>query len=146
MSGLYQPAYPTNHPVAQSIKDFISKFYATSDSPGLTDEWVGCFREDATVIMGDRVAEGKEEIRKLRVSMWKKVASRRHVVVKVFPASFERIADMRAAEFMVFGAVTYVLKKGEEEAADWAAHAKLKRDGGVGSPWRFEYYKVYIQA
>ena len=92
------------------------------------------------------------EIRRLRISMWEDVEERKHWVVKVFPASFEGIVQMHAAELMLYGSVAYRLKKtatttsgAESEAqVDWAAHAKLRRDG-IGSPWRFEFYRVYLQ-
>lgn len=77
--------------------------------------------------------------------MLEEVESRKHRVVKVFPANFDAIVQMHAAEFMLFGSVAY-RKTGpdSEVTVDWAAHAKLKRDG-VNSPWRFEYYRVYLQ-
>lgn len=54
-----EPAYPTNHPVDSGIKRFITSFFTISDIPGLTDQWVRFFREDATLIMGHKVATGE---------------------------------------------------------------------------------------
>ncbi len=92
------------------------------------------------------------EIRRLRVSMWKTVRSRKHHLEKVFPANFDVIVDMNAAEFMMYGSVAYQSKtahddegeKGVEEKVDWAAHAMLRRDG-INGAWGFEYYRVYLQ-
>lgn len=82
--------------------------------------------------------------------MWKEVEERKHRLVKVFPANFSasehtRVAPLNEAEFMLFGAVAYRLKdEGGDAVADWAAHAKLRRDR-VTAPWRFAFYRVYIQ-
>jgi len=59
-SSHYHPLYPSNYPLDPSVKDFITSFFATSDVPGLTDEWLGFFREDATLVMGKDKAMGKE--------------------------------------------------------------------------------------
>lgn len=56
----YEPAYPNNIPTDSSVKRFISEFFEVSDTPGSIDEWVSYFRNDATVIMGNDVAKGKE--------------------------------------------------------------------------------------
>ncbi|KAK3357537.1 hypothetical protein B0T25DRAFT_162285 [Lasiosphaeria hispida] len=148
----YHPACPVNHPLDSSIKDFIARFFAISDTPGpaMTEQWVDFFRDDAMLVMGNDEATGKEEIWNLRLGMWKKVEARKHTVFKVFPGSFDSIVATHETEFMMFGKVTYRLKKapapGEERDAtvSWAAHAKVKRDG-LGSPWGFAFYKVYLQ-
>lgn len=95
--------------------------------------------------------EGLPEIRKLRLRMWEDVEARKHHLVKVFPASFSAarggtaVAPLNEAEFMIFGAVAYRLRDGAAEAAvDWAGHARLWRDK-VTAPWRFGFYRVYLQ-
>ncbi|KAJ4292318.1 hypothetical protein N0V88_005950 [Collariella sp. IMI 366227] len=107
----YEPWYPNNIPLNSSVKDFISHFFEVSDDRDRNEEWVGFFREDATVIMGNEVAKGTEEIRKLRRHMWKEVEARKHRLVKVFPAHFSldrtSVVSMHDEEFMLFGAVAY---------------------------------------
>ncbi|KAK4157971.1 hypothetical protein C8A00DRAFT_11233 [Chaetomidium leptoderma] len=145
----YEPCYPSNIPMDSSVKRFITHFFEVSDDPDRNDEWLGFFRDDATVMMGNDVAKGKEEIRKLRGRMWKEVEARKHRLVKVFPASFapDRSAAtlMHETEFMLFGAVAYRMRDGKGDAvAGWAGHAELKRDG-LNRPWRLGFYRVYIQ-
>ncbi|KAL2134804.1 hypothetical protein VTI74DRAFT_10788 [Chaetomium olivicolor] len=145
----YEPWYPSNIPLNSSVKEFITHFFEVSDDPDRNDEWVGFFRDDATVIIGNDVAKGKEEIRKLRRRMWKEVEARKHRLVKVFPAHFSpdrsSVVSMHEAEFMLFGAVAYRMKDGKGDAvAGWAGHAQVRRDG-LNSPWKFDFYRVYIQ-
>lgn len=56
----YDPMYPNNIPLDSSVKRFITHFYEVSDDPDRNDEWVGFFHEDATVLMGNDVAKGRE--------------------------------------------------------------------------------------
>ncbi|KAL2257972.1 hypothetical protein VTK26DRAFT_8897 [Humicola hyalothermophila] len=146
----YEPFYPGNVSLDGSVKRFIRNFFEISDDPDRTDEWVASFQDDATVIIGDDVAKGKNEIRKMRRQMWKDVDERKHRLAKVFPADFPptahaRIAPLDEAEFMLLGAVAYRMKDGGgNEVRDWAAHAQLRRDR-VTAPWKFVFYRVYIQ-
>jgi hypothetical protein len=56
----YEPWYPNNIPTDSAVKKFITHFFEVSDDPVRNDEWVGFFQDDATVIMGNDVAKGKE--------------------------------------------------------------------------------------
>lgn len=56
----YEPLYPNNIPTDSAVKSFITHFFEVSDDPGRNDEWVGFFDENATVIIGNDVAKGKE--------------------------------------------------------------------------------------
>ncbi|KAK0711084.1 hypothetical protein B0H67DRAFT_273624 [Lasiosphaeris hirsuta] len=156
----YRPAYPVNHPLDSSIKNFIARFFAISDTPGpaLTEHWVDFFRDDATLVMGNDEATGKEgiaiafshtmlplpilkwercltsrgtEIWNLRLGMWKTVDARKHTVFKVFPGSFDSIVAMHEAEFMMFGKVAYRLKMAPAPGAE--------------RTWGFAFYRVYLQ-
>ncbi|KAH6850287.1 hypothetical protein B0I37DRAFT_371252 [Chaetomium sp. MPI-CAGE-AT-0009] len=146
----YEPWYPNNIPVDSSIKRFITHFFEVSDDPDRNEEWVEFFDENATVMMGNDVARGREEIRKLRERMWQEVEARKHRLVKVFPAKFsaERsaIVSMHETEYMLFGAVAFRMRDDAKEDAvvGWAGHAQLRRDG-VTAPWRLGFYRVYIQ-
>ena len=60
MAARYFPIYPSNVPVDDSIKAFIFNFYGTSDTRGATESWVDYFTDDATVVMGNDLATGKE--------------------------------------------------------------------------------------
>lgn len=55
----YSPAYPTNVQVDAGVKEFITKFYGVSDTPGKNQEWLGFFRDDATLVMALQEASGK---------------------------------------------------------------------------------------
>lgn len=68
--------------------------------------------------------------------MWTAVASRKHVVAKIF---FGDDNDM-----MLHGTVTYVMKQdpqGKNVRLDWAARAEFE-DGQDGS--KMKYYQVYL--
>jgi hypothetical protein len=56
----YEPWYPANIPMDSSVKRFITHFFEVSDEADRNDEWVGFFQEDATVMMGNDIAKGKE--------------------------------------------------------------------------------------
>lgn len=55
----YNPAYPANVPLDAGIKEFVTTFYGVSDTPGKNAEWVGFFRDDATLVMAKEEATGK---------------------------------------------------------------------------------------
>lgn len=55
----YHPAYPTNVQVDAGVKDFITKFYEVSDTPGKNQEWLEFFHDDATLVMALQEATGK---------------------------------------------------------------------------------------
>lgn len=139
----YHPAFAVETSSDDSIKDFIAKFYATSDTPGKNTEWAEFFQDDATLVMEKKSATGKTDILKVREGMWEKVQAREHTVFQVFPAKFEKTATGQV-ELMLYGHVVYKLKGQEssEPAVDWAGYAKLVK---VGSEWKFAYYRVYIQ-
>ncbi|KAL2181769.1 uncharacterized protein P884DRAFT_274231 [Thermothelomyces heterothallicus CBS 202.75] len=142
----YEPWYPSNVAIESFVQEFITRFYQISDDPGRDEEWVNCFDARATVTIGNEVARGEQEIRKMRKRMWKDVEARKHRVAKVFPGSFSaEVAAMHEAEYMLFGAVAYRMKDGKGDAvARWAGHAQLKRDS-VTAPWRMVFYRVYLQ-
>lgn len=55
----YHPAFAAKTAVDDSIKDFVAKFYMTSDTPGKNKEWVEFFQDDATLMMEKKSATGK---------------------------------------------------------------------------------------
>ncbi|KAK4106883.1 hypothetical protein N658DRAFT_415821 [Parathielavia hyrcaniae] len=143
-----EPLYPNNIPVDSSVKQFITRFFEVSDDPGRDGEWADFFRDDATLFMMKDVAKGKEEIMKLRRGMWKDVEARKHRLAKVFPASFspdqKAVVVMHEKEFMLFGAAAYRMRDGSEAVAGFAAHAQLRRES-LNAPWKFVFYRVYLQ-
>lgn len=138
------------------ISKFITRFFQVSDNPDLTEEWLSFFGDKAKLVMGDKVAEGKEETRTLRKGMWEKVKARKHTVQKVFPAVFPSSEVEDGLGFMLYGTVVYKLgETGEEDKMDWAASAELisrpRKDGelsmtkkGNTSPYVFGRYRVYL--
>ncbi|KAI9045686.1 uncharacterized protein KD926_006987 [Aspergillus affinis] len=123
-------------PNAAAMISFLESFYATSDTESRHDAYVDSFAEDATLIMGPKVAKGSSEILSLRHGLWTHVASRKH-----FP---ERIFFGGAHELMLFGTVKYVLKAaGKEVEVPWAGRVVFDdRDGTEGLKMRF--YQVYL--
>lgn len=55
----YSPAYPADVQVDAGVKEFITKFYGVSDTPGKNQEWLDFFRDDATLVMALQEASGK---------------------------------------------------------------------------------------
>lgn len=60
----YEPTWPKTlgpiHAARNNISKFITRFFEVSDNPDLTEEWLSFFGDEATLVMGDKVAEGKE--------------------------------------------------------------------------------------
>ncbi|KAI0841513.1 hypothetical protein F5Y06DRAFT_259684 [Hypoxylon sp. FL0890] len=139
----YVPAFPSDHAVDESVKDFIARFYATSDDPLKNEEWVDYFLPNAVVIIGDKSAKGTDEIRRLRQGMWEQVENRKHKPEKVFPASFGGSAGSEeiAAEYMLHGSLDLVTKNGEQQIVSWAGHAILKEAEGK---LKYQLYQVYL--
>lgn len=149
----YASEYPPGDKFDPEYKAFFERFYQTSDTPDVHEEYSKQFTEDATLIMASKKAQGrngksrpqiqnkkflcltKTEILSLRQGMWEKVSRRRHHAIKIFP--FGPSSD----EVMLYGTVEYGLKDGREAAVDWAARAHLvKQDGTV----RMDFYQVYL--
>lgn len=55
----YNPVYPVDVTVDAGVKEFVTKFYGVSDTPGKDAEWVDFFRNDATLVMAKDKATGK---------------------------------------------------------------------------------------
>ncbi|EAW08202.1 uncharacterized protein ACLA_029300 [Aspergillus clavatus NRRL 1] len=71
-------------PNAQPMISFMESFYQTSDTEAWHDKYVASFTDDATLIMGPKVATGADEIRALRHGLWTHVAARKHAPSKIF--------------------------------------------------------------
>ncbi|KAI0098980.1 hypothetical protein F4776DRAFT_650212 [Hypoxylon sp. NC0597] len=142
-SNSYVAEFPSDCAVQERVKNFIARFYATSDDPSKNEEWVGYFSPDAVVIIGDKSAKGTENIRRLRQGMWEQVETRRHKPEKVFPASFGATdgSEAIAAEYMLHGSLDMVTKNGERQAVSWAGRAVLEEDDGK---LKYKLYQVYL--
>ncbi|KAK0623554.1 hypothetical protein B0T14DRAFT_564897 [Immersiella caudata] len=141
----YEAIYPSHTSTDSTVREFITDFFKISDAPDLTDEWVGFFRNDATLVMGNNSSKGRAEIRKLRLGMWESVIGRRHTLGRVFvvPGGFEGVEGV--VEYMMEGRVDYQPRDGAAPySVDFAGHARLQRDGPAAS-WGFAYYRVYLQ-
>ncbi|KAI9931844.1 hypothetical protein AWENTII_001498 [Aspergillus wentii] len=141
---------------AQSMISFMESFYQTSDTEALHTKYVASFTDNATLIMGSKVANGSDgtlpytpthpilyckqtanekEILNLRHAIWTHVASRRH-----FP---ERIYFGAANELMLYGTVRYVLKAdaSREIEVPWAGRVVFD---GEGEGLKMKFYQVYL--
>ncbi len=74
------------------------------------------------------------EIIQMRQGMWEKVASRKHVAEKIF--AFGPGSD----EVMLHGTVEYGMKDGTKALKEWAARAKMSKEGGRV---KMSFYQVY---
>jgi hypothetical protein len=71
--------------------------------------------------------------------MWTHVSSRSHNPIKIFP--FGSYSD----EVMLYGTVKYGLKDGGEREVEWAARAKLVKEGEEGEEKvKLSFYQVYL--
>ncbi|KAK1149488.1 hypothetical protein N8T08_005037 [Aspergillus melleus] len=127
-------------PNAAAMISFMESFYATSDTESRHDAYVENFADDATLIMGPKVAKGSSEILPLRHGLWTHIASRKH-----FP---ERIFFGGAHELMLFGTVKYVLKadpEGKEVEVPWAGRVVFDDRGDRGTEGlKMRFYQVYL--
>ncbi|KAJ4304750.1 hypothetical protein N0V90_000278 [Kalmusia sp. IMI 367209] len=130
----YTSDYPAI-PFDPAFKKFFEDFYAISDNPDAHDAYVQSFTKDAALIMASKKAQGSEEILALRKGLWEKVSSRVHAPLKIFPYG------PNSNEVMLHGTVKYDLKVGGESSVDWAAHARLVKDG---EHVKMEFYQVYL--
>ncbi|KAK9418060.1 putative SnoaL-like domain-containing protein [Seiridium unicorne] len=137
----YDPIFPSSTAADDRMRSFISEFYKVSDDPNKNEEWAAYFLPDAVLVMGPDTVRGIDEIRKLRVKMWEKVAARKHQPQKVFESTFGS-SKQGQKEYMLFGDLDYDLKTGEKQSVSWAGNMVLEEV--EGKP-RFKYYRVYIQ-
>ncbi|KAI5792826.1 hypothetical protein FPQ18DRAFT_408583 [Pyronema domesticum] len=115
---------------------FIKQFFATSDTPTAHAEYVENFTQDATLKMGLRTAEGKEQIRTVREGMWAAVSSRHHVVTQTYPSS-----SSEEDAVMMFGYVDYTLKNGKSLSTEWASRMVFDESGE-----KMKFYQVWLDA
>ncbi|KAI1659560.1 hypothetical protein F4813DRAFT_336873 [Daldinia decipiens] len=142
----YTPLFPIDHPVDGKVKNFISQFYAISDDRSRNEDWVKSFLPDATIIIGDKMAVGTENIRHLRKGMWEGVQARKHRPLAVYPAVFypETAYDegeKPAIQYMIEGTLISTGEKLETREITWAARAILKEEQGE---LKYKLYQVYL--
>lgn len=56
----YNAEYPSGITVRPEVAAFFKEFYRVSDTPGLHDEYINQFTEDATFILASKVSKGSE--------------------------------------------------------------------------------------
>lgn len=134
------PSISTSLSVSPRIVAFFENFYAISDNPSTHEEYAQALSADAELIMGTKRGQGHDEILALRKANWAgPIASRRHVLHKIFPFA--------ADEVMLYGAVTYGLKNGNEVTVDWAARAVFEDvDTAAEGSLRMKFYQVYLDS
>ncbi|KAF2101656.1 hypothetical protein NA57DRAFT_33894 [Rhizodiscina lignyota] len=116
-------------------KKYFEEFYKLSDTAppaGTAETYAEEFTDDATFIMGGNF---NKEIIKMRKGMWEKVASRKHKAHKIY--TFGPGSD----EVMLYGDVEYGMKDGSKAGKEWAARAKMVKEGGKV---KMSFYQVYL--
>ncbi|PWY70658.1 hypothetical protein BO83DRAFT_447413 [Aspergillus eucalypticola CBS 122712] len=108
------PDYPLI-PFDPAYKRFLNEFYLRMDSPNEHEKYSQCFTPDATVIMGEREARGREGIYALRKALWNPTKRCTHRLKQVFPYG----PNSNVA--MVHGTLDCVFKDGSAKTVDWAA-------------------------
>ncbi|KAI1642590.1 hypothetical protein F4815DRAFT_461574 [Daldinia loculata] len=142
----YTPLFPIDHPVDGKVKNFISQFYAISDDRSRDEDWVKSFLPDATVIIGDKMAVGTENIRQMRKGMWEGVQTRKHKPLTVYPATFYpetayNEGEKPVIQYMIEGTLVSIGEKLETREITWAARAILKEEQGE---LKYKLYQVYL--
>ncbi|KAK4186548.1 hypothetical protein QBC35DRAFT_437042 [Podospora australis] len=139
----------------KSLMEFVQAFFELSDGPSRNEDWVSSFTPDAKVAIGRDAAEGREDIRAMRLGMWENVASRRHTVERV---DIDGATGDNALQVQLAGNVKYTLKKkkkkkkeeaneegGKEEevvrVVEWTATGRAVEDEGK---WRWKEYRVVL--
>ncbi|OJZ87754.1 hypothetical protein ASPFODRAFT_715705 [Aspergillus luchuensis CBS 106.47] len=105
------PDYPLI-PFDPAYKRFLNEFYLRMNEH---EKYSQCFTPDATVIMGEREACGREEIYALRKALWNPTKHCTHRLKQVFPYG----PNSNVA--MVHGTLDCVFKDGSAKTVDWAA-------------------------
>lgn len=120
-------------PNSDSLISFLESFYKTSDTEFLHEKYVQSFTEDATLIMGSKVANGSKEILNLRHGLWTHVKSRKHFPMRVYFGGDR--------ELMLYGTVRYVLKADAENEIEvpWAGRVVFDE-----KEVKMRFYQVYL--
>jgi len=137
MAHNYKSQCPPGMVVDEGIKSFFEDFYKTSDTADAHERYADSFTKEATLILGNKRAVGREEILSIRKGLWEKVSERLHTPVKIFPFGGG------SHEVMLYGTVAYVLKDGKKAGVDWAARANMVKDD-EGGGWKMGFYQVYL--
>jgi len=137
MPHTYQAQTPPGIQLDSGITQFFEDFYKTSDTPDAHEKYANSFTKDATLVMVSKKGVGRDEILEIRKGMWAAVSSRLHSPLKIFP--FGKASD----EVMLFGTVAFTLKDGRKSNVEWAARAKLVKEG---EEWKMGFYQVYLDS
>ncbi|PLB35681.1 uncharacterized protein BDW47DRAFT_109981 [Aspergillus candidus] len=129
------PAFSPSPESTSAMTSFLESFYATSDTESAHDKYPSYFTDDATLIMGSKVAKGSQEILTLRHNLWTHVASRKHSPTKVFFGG--------PRELMLYGTARFVLRADadkQEVEVPWAGRVVF----GEGEELKMRFYQVYL--
>ncbi|PYI06339.1 hypothetical protein BO78DRAFT_461283 [Aspergillus sclerotiicarbonarius CBS 121057] len=124
---------PLSPPTSTAMISFMENFYRISDTESQHEQYAASFTDNATLIMGSRVARGVDEILPLRHSLWTHVASRKH-----FP---KRIYFGGERELMLYGTVKYILKSDLENEVEVPWAGRVVFDEKVD---KMVFYQVYL--
>ncbi|KAK2812987.1 hypothetical protein FQN50_001008 [Emmonsiellopsis sp. PD_5] len=119
-----------------SISDWFNAFYAVSDDGTAHEKYPDFFAPDAKLIMGDKVAVGRDEILTIRKNMWSAVSSRRHTYTYFTSSEVPNT-------YTLIGQVKYGFEDGTEGEKDWVAKAEFE---GEGDERRMVFYQVFLNA
>lgn len=118
--------------VPQSLTDWVTNFFRMSDIPD-HDAFMQLWTPEARMLIGDRKANNRDEILKMRLAGWDKVANRVHRHEKIY------INDQEPDVALVTGTIDLDrLEDGEIiRNLEWSARMKFK-DG------KLDDYKVWV--
>ncbi|CAH2353800.1 hypothetical protein CLIB1423_12S03202 [[Candida] railenensis] len=118
----------------ENLNRFLNGFYRESDvkPPVENDPYLSYLTNEAKLVMGSTVFDGKAEIAQMRQNMWTKVTKRHHVV--------EKVAFVNPKEVLLTGYVEYTLFNGKTLTSAFAGNAVFENDDFK----KMSLYHVYL--
>ncbi|KAL6719988.1 hypothetical protein ACLMJK_001909 [Lecanora helva] len=117
------------------VKQFLEKFYETSNHPENHGDFADLFTSDGVYAMNDKRAKGKDEIRALRKAIWSHVPARDHYPIKIYTHGTDQY------DLMAHGEVKYNHHHGHATETEWACSCNLVKEG---EELKVAYYQIIV--
>lgn len=131
----------------EKVKEFVTAFFKESDTkppaPPAVDAYTTYFSSSPVLKMGSLPeCTSIEEIGATRQKMWKGVASRHHIVTKVF---VNNDPGTKAEEIVLSGTVEYGLEDGKSNTISWVSRMIFdEKEREEKDRVALKFYQVYL--
>lgn len=131
----------------EKVKEFVTAFFKASDTkppaPPSVDPYTTYFSSSPVLKMGSLPESASiEDIAATRQKMWKGVASRHHVVKKVF---VNNEPGTKADEIILSGTVEYGLEDGKTNTVSWVSRMIFdEKEREENDNVVLKFYQVYL--